>query len=67
MRRLKRVVGAVLAGFLLFAPPGTLIFGALLLIGLVRNVWALAGIALAAVALLAYWLYRKGSIRRSRL
>lgn len=65
MRSLKRKAGLLLAGFLLFAPPGTLVVGALLLLGLVRNVWILAGLALAA-ALLAAHLYRRGFIRRFR-
>ena len=65
MRSLKRKAGLLLAGFLLFAPPGTLIVGALLLLGLVRNVWVLAGLVLAA-ALVAVQLYRRGFIRRFR-
>lgn len=65
MRSLKRKAGLLLAGFLLFAPPGTLVVGALLLLGLVRNVWVLVGLALAA-ALVAAHLYRTGFIRRFR-
>jgi hypothetical protein len=56
----------LLAGFLLFAPPGTLVFGALLVIGLVGNVWVVAGGGLAVAALLAGVLYRKGYGRRLR-
>ena len=66
MRRLKRAAGALLAGFLLFAPPGTLVFGALLVIGLVGNVWVLAAGGIALAALLAVLLYRRGSGRRLR-
>ena len=65
VKRLKRKAGLLLAAFLLFAPPGTLVVGALLLLGLVGNVWVLAGLALAA-ALLAVHLYRRGFIRRFR-
>jgi chromate transport protein ChrA len=67
LRRLKRKAGLLLAGFLLFAPPGTLVVGALLLLGLFRNYpWVVAGLILAAAALLAAQLYRRGFIRRFR-
>ena len=57
MRRAKRVAGLIAAGFIAFAPPGTLIFGALLVVGLLKDVplAALAGACcLGAIALL--WL-----------
>jgi len=67
VRSLKRKAGLLLAGFLLFAPPGTLVVGALLLLGLFRNyAWVVAGLGLAVAALLAARLYRRGLIRRFR-
>lgn len=67
MKRLKRKAGLLLAGFLLFAPPGTLVVGALLLLGLFRNyAWVVAGLLLAVAALAAAHLYRRGFIRRFR-
>ena len=59
MRRIKRTAGLLLAGFLMFAPPGTLIFGALIILGLVGNAWLILGSILFLIALIAAWLFRK--------
>ncbi|MGB8506903.1 MAG: hypothetical protein WCD76_00725 [Pyrinomonadaceae bacterium] len=37
MKRAKRILFVLLAGFLAFAPPGTMIFGLALVVGLVRH------------------------------
>ena len=59
MRRLKRTAGVLLAGFLMFAPPGTLIFLFLVILGLVRNVWLVVGGVICLVVLAMAWLLRK--------
>lgn len=50
MKSPKRIAALLLAGFLAFAPPGTLIFLFALLVGLVGRRWAvpLAGLCLGA-------------------
>lgn len=66
MKRAKRIAALAAAGFLAFAPPGTLIFGALLVVGLLGDVRlaALVGACcLGAVVLL--WLIARRR-RRSR-
>ena len=59
MKRAKRTAGVLLAGFLMFAPPGTMIFLFLIILGLVRNVWLIVGSVLCLAALGALWLLRK--------
>ncbi len=59
MKQLKRTAGILLAGFLMFAPPGTLVFMFLIVLGLVRNVWLVVGGVLCLVVLAIAWLRRK--------
>ena len=63
MKRSKRIAVMLVAGFLAFAPPGTLVFGLLLFLALVRNFWARLAVVAAAVAAGAWLLLRR---RRSR-
>ncbi|MCA1633623.1 MAG: hypothetical protein LC802_07875 [Acidobacteria bacterium] len=65
MKRIKRVLFVLLAGFLAFAPPGTLILGLILVIGLFRNSPLAVGGVLALAALIAAWLlWRRRAARR---
>ena len=57
-KHFKRVALFLLAIFLTFAPPGTLIFGAILLSWLIGNVWVTVAVVLS-VALMAVLLTRK--------
>lgn len=52
MRSVKRILALLLAAFLAFAPPGTLIFLALLILAFVRTSWVAAA-AVSALAVLA--------------
>jgi membrane protein implicated in regulation of membrane protease activity len=67
MKSPKRIAALLLAGFLAFAPPGTLIFLFALLIGLVgrRWAWPLATLCLGAGAVFLLILRRRR--RRARL
>jgi len=47
----KRIAIIIGAGFLAFAPPGTLIFAAVLIIGFVGNAWLVAGGAVGLVVI----------------
>ena len=59
MKRIKKALLVLLAGFLAFAPPGTLIFLFILAVGVFRNhPLVLCGILIAATAL-ALWLIRR--------
>lgn len=64
MRRYKRIALMLVAGFFAFAPPGTLIFGLLLVLSVVKSLWA--RLALLALALLAaaWLLLRRRHARR---
>ena len=58
LKRLKRLALLLVAGFFAFAPPGTLLLCAALLIGLLGKVWL--GVAAAGLAALAaLWLIVK--------
>lgn len=65
MKQLKRIAVFLLVGFLTFAPPGTLIFGAILILGLIGNVWLSVGGFLSLVALAAFLLIRRSFAKRS--
>ena len=64
MKHLKRVAVFLLAGFLTFAPPGTLIFGTVLILGLIGNIWLTVGGVFGLVTLLAVLLVRRNSAKR---
>ncbi len=56
MKSPKRVAVLLITGFFAFAPPGTLIFGFMIILGVVGNVWLVAGGALGLVAIGVAWL-----------
>lgn len=67
MKSPKRIAALLLAGFLAFAPPGTLIFLFALLVGLLGRRWGLAAAAvlcLGACAALLLTLRRRRRARR---
>jgi membrane protein implicated in regulation of membrane protease activity len=64
MKHLKRIAVFLLVGFLTFAPPGTLIFGAILILGLIGNVWLSVGVFFSLVALAAILLIRRSFAKR---
>jgi membrane protein implicated in regulation of membrane protease activity len=64
MKHLKRIAVFLLVGFLTFAPPGTLIFGAILILGLIGNVWLSVGGFFSLVALAAILLIRRRFAKR---
>ncbi|MBC7911324.1 MAG: hypothetical protein H7Y30_12530 [Pyrinomonadaceae bacterium] len=56
MRSPKRIAVLLITGFFAFAPPGTLIFGFMIILGIVGNVWLVAGGALGLVVIGVTWL-----------
>lgn len=66
MKRWKKVFGAMLGGFLLFAPPGTLIFLSLALVGLFGRRWLIA-VFVAASATLVILIVRMRASGRSSM
>ena len=65
MKSPKRIAALLLAGFLAFAPPGTLIFLFALLVGLVGRRWALPLAIICVGAGVAFLLLRRRR-RRTR-
>ena len=65
MKSPKRIAALLLAGFLAFAPPGTLIFLLALVLGLVGRRWAVPLAALCVGACVALLLLRRHR-RRAR-
>jgi hypothetical protein len=63
MKSPKRITAILIAGFLAFAPPGTMIFLLALVIGLVGRRWAAAAVGICVAAGTAFLFLR----RRSRL
>jgi membrane protein implicated in regulation of membrane protease activity len=59
MKSPKRIAAILLAGFLAFAPPGTLIFLFVLLMGLVGRRWAVSLAALCLCAGAGFLLLRR--------
>ncbi len=66
MKNPKRIAVLLATGFLAFAPPGTLIFGFMIILGVVGNVWLVAGGALAGVAIGVTWLIIRRQARTRR-
>ena len=65
MKRLKKALLVLLAGFFAFAPPGTLIFLFILAVGIFRNrPFVVCGILAAAVAVALWLVWRRRSARR---
>lgn len=62
-RKLKRAAFALFTGFLVLAPPGTLIVLSLFLIGIFGKAVILIFIGLALLVLTAWWLKRKAGHR----
>jgi hypothetical protein len=54
MKHLKKIIVAAVVGFLAFAPPGTLIFIALLLLSLLGKTWFAVGAAATLIAVTIY-------------
>ncbi len=68
MKRIKKALLALLAGFLVFAPPGTMIFLFVLAVGIFRNhPLILCGILIAAAALALLLIRRRRSTRRAEV
>ena len=65
-RKLKRVALALFTGFMLFAPPGTLIVLALLLAPIFGKTGVLVLSGLALLVLTGLWLKRKAAQRAKR-
>jgi hypothetical protein len=60
MKHLKKILAAAFLGFLAFAPPGTLIFIGVLLLGFLGKTWFIAGVAAGLVLLSVYaFVYRE--------
>jgi membrane associated rhomboid family serine protease len=64
MKSPKRIAGLLLAGFIAFAPPGTMIFLSALFVRLVGWRWAAFAGACGAVAAAAFLLRRRRQRRR---
>jgi hypothetical protein len=66
MKRIKKALLVLLAGFFAFAPPGTLIFLFILAVGVFRNrPYVVAGILAAACAVAVWLIWRRRSARRA--
>lgn len=65
MKSPKRILVLIGAGFLAFAPPGTMIFLFLLLLGLIGNVWIVASIFCLVIAGVIWVVYRKRLLKRA--
>ncbi|HZI86340.1 MAG TPA: hypothetical protein VFD48_05875 [Pyrinomonadaceae bacterium] len=56
MKSFKRIAVLLTTGFLAFAPPGTLIFLFMIILGVVGSVWLVAGGTLGVVLISVTWL-----------
>ena len=51
MKNFKRIAALVFAGFLAFAPPGTIILSVIFIAGLIGNIWVTVGVMLTLILL----------------
>jgi len=67
MKSPKRIAVLLVTGFLAFAPPGTMIFGLMLILGIVGNRWLVAGgiLGLAVVGFAAWLVSRRRAGKRA--
>ncbi|HEX8370318.1 MAG TPA: hypothetical protein VF604_17355 [Pyrinomonadaceae bacterium] len=64
MKHLKKFLVAAFLGFLAFAPPGTLIFIGVLILGFLGKTWFIAGTVTGLILLSVYALvYREKLLR----
>ncbi len=63
LKRLKRLTVLICAGFVTFAPPGTLILAGALVLRLLGRVWFFVGV-LCCVVCVAIWLLMRGRSAR---
>lgn len=66
MKNPKRLAVLLTTGFLAFAPPGTLIFVFMIILGVVGNVWVMALGALGVVVVGATWLMIRRRAAKTR-
>ena len=64
LKKLKRLALVAVAGFFAFAPPGTLIVGAALLVAFFGRVWLAVAAAVLAAGAITLLLVRKRDARR---
>jgi hypothetical protein len=64
MKHIKRIGILLITGFLALAPPGTLIFGLILIVGLIGNVWFTVGGIFSIVVLATVLLVRRNTVKR---
>lgn len=55
MKNFKRIAALLFAGFLAFAPPGTIILSVIFIAGLIGNIWLTVGIMLTLILLGGAW------------
>lgn len=68
MKSPGRIAALLLGGFLAFAPPGTLIFGFMIILGFVGNVWLVVGGGAGLIAVGVTWLLiRKRASKKTNL
>jgi hypothetical protein len=60
MKGFKRIAVLLTTGFLAFAPPGTLIFLFMIILGVVGNVWLVTGGTVGVVLISVTWLMIRG-------
>lgn len=64
MKYFKRIAVLLITGFLAFAPPGTLIFGMILILGLIGHIRFAVGAVFGLIVLVALLLVRSNINKR---
>lgn len=67
IKHLKKILAAAFLGFLAFAPPGTLIFITIFVLGLLGKTWFIAGIILGLILLVVYGYILRNKLLKTRL
>ncbi len=66
MKHLKKIFAALIVGFFAFAPPGTLIFVAIFILGVFGKVWFIAGLVVGAILLAIYGFVYRDKLAENR-
>lgn len=67
LTRAKKIITLALFGFLAFAPPGTLIFIGLFVLGIFGKEWLIAGLVMGLSAAVIYAIIRRDTLVNSNL
>jgi len=66
MKQLKKIAAGLVVGFLALAPPGTLVFTAILAFGLLGKFWFVSAAVVSVISLAIYGFIQRDKLSENR-